>query len=229
MAKLTKVKLERASDAVFSILRESILDQTFLPGERLNVKAMAEKLEVSLTPVKDAINRLASEGLIELRPRAGTFVTKLAPKDLAETLAIRRALEWLAAETAVDHITDEVLEDLRKLVGILEQPVTTDRERQMHERKNLEFHQRLIELAGNRKMLEIYRGLNAHVKIARIHYTHEGWSKRLQDEAMEHRAILNALEARNVRNLQKALNDHIQRASEALVRDIAQKIKPEAE
>lgn len=222
MAKLTKVKLERASDAVFNILRESILDQTFLPGERLNVKVLAEKLEVSLTPVKDAINRLALEGFIELRPRSGTFVARLSPRDVEETLAIRRALEWLAAETAVKNLTESVLDELRELVRILEQPVSTDRERQQHERRNLEFHQRLIEMAGNRKMLEIYSGLNAHVKIARVHYTHEGWSKRLQDEAREHRAILQALEARNVRALQRALNDHIQRASEALVRELSE-------
>lgn len=222
MAKLTKVKLERASDAVFNILRESILDQTFRPGERLNVKLLAEKLEVSLTPVKDAINRLATEGLIELRPRSGTFVTRLAARDVAETLAIRRALEWLAAETAVQNVTDEVLVELRQIVSILEQPVSTDRERQLHERKNLELHQRLIELSGNRRMLDIYRGLNAHVKIARVHYTHEGWAKRLQEEATEHRAILDALEARNVRALQKALNSHILRASESLVREVAE-------
>jgi GntR family transcriptional regulator, rspAB operon transcriptional repressor len=223
MAKLTKVKLERASDAVFNILRESILDQTFLPGERLNVKMLTEKLEVSLTPVKDAINRLAMEGLIELRPRSGTFVTSLLAKDVTETLAIRRALEWLAAETAVLNVTEEVIEELRQLVVIMEQPVSTDRERQLHERKNLEFHQRLIELSGNRRMIDMYRGLNAHVKIARVHYTHEGWAKRLQDEAMEHRAILKALEARNFRALQKSLNSHILRASEALARELGEK------
>ncbi len=222
MPKLMKVKLERASDAVFNILRESILDQTFLPGERLNVKLLAEKLEVSLTPVKDAINRLATEGLIELRPRNGTFVTRLSPKDIAETLDIRRALEWLAAESAVTNVTPRDMDELHELVDTMEQPVSTDRERQTHERRNLEFHQRLIELAGNRKMLEIYKGLNAHVKIARVHYTHEGWQQRLKEEAREHRLILNALESRNARALQKALNDHIQRASEALVRELSQ-------
>ena len=61
--KFTKVKRERASDSVCNILRESILDQTFLPGQRLDVKLLAEKLDVSLTPIKDAITRLVVEGL----------------------------------------------------------------------------------------------------------------------------------------------------------------------
>lgn len=223
MVRFAKVKLERASDAVFSILRESILDQTFLPGQRLNVKELAEKMEVSLTPVKDAVNRLVSEGLIELRPRSGTYVSLLSPKDIAETLAVRRALEWLAAESVVQNVTGNDLKDLRALTAALELPVTSERERQLHERKNLEFHQRLIDLSGNRKMIEIYSSLNAHIKVARVHYSSEGWERRLSSEALEHRRILEAIEARNVRNLQRALNDHIKRGAEALVQDLTRK------
>lgn len=229
MVRLAKVKLERASDAVFAILRESILDQTFLPGQRLNVKQLAEKMEVSLTPVKDAVNRLVSEGLVELRPRSGTYVSTLSPKDVAETLAVRRALEWLAAESVVENATASDLAELRALEDALEQPVTSERERQLHERKNLEFHQKLIELSGNRKMIEIYSSLNAHIKVARVHYSSEGWERRIQDEAVEHRRILDALESRNVRNLQRALNEHIRRGAEALVRDLSRKAQQSEE
>lgn len=229
MVRFAKVKVERASDAVFAILRESILDQTFLPGQRLNVKQLAEKMEVSLTPVKDAVNRLVSEGLIELRPRSGTYVSSLSPKDIAETLAVRRALEWLAAETVVQNTTESDLKELRALTATLEQPVNTERERQQHERKNLEFHQRLIELSGNRKMIEIYSSLNAHIKVARVHYSSEGWERRLQSEAQEHWRILEAIESRNVRNLQRALNEHIKRGADALVQDLNRKAQPEEE
>ena len=75
--KISQVRIERASDSVFQILRESILTQVFRSGERLDIKDLTAKLGVSLTPVRDAINRLAAEGLIEIRPRSGTFVTDL--------------------------------------------------------------------------------------------------------------------------------------------------------
>lgn len=229
MVRFAKVKLERASDAVFTILRESILDQTFLPGQRLNVKQLAEKMEVSLTPVKDAVNRLVSEGLVEIRPRSGTYVSQLSPKDIAETLAVRRALEWLAAESVIRNMTGEDLDQFRSLVTALEQPVTNERERQAHERKNVEFHQLLVELSGNRKMIEIYRSLNAHIKVARVHYSSEGWERRLESEAVEHQRILKALESRNVRELQRALNDHIKRGADALVQDLNRKVQQQDE
>jgi DNA-binding GntR family transcriptional regulator len=223
--KFTKVKRERASDAVIHILRESILDQTFSPGERIDVKMLAHKLDVSLTPVKDAINRLAVEGLIELKPRSGTFVTSLSPKDVEETLAVRRALECLAAETAVVHVTDEDIADLRAIVEALGRSFGNERDRQQHERKNNEFHQRLLELSGNTKIVEIYANLNAHIKIARVHYTSASWRQRLQAEQAEHRKILDCLEQRNGRALQRALEEHIGRATAALVNDLKRKAR----
>src|SRR5215207_8491481 len=97
-----KIQRERASDAVYQILRDSILTHVFEPGERLNVLELAEKLDVSQTPLKEAVNRLAAEGLIEIYPRIGTYVTDISPTVLAETFEIRTALECLAAEKALE-------------------------------------------------------------------------------------------------------------------------------
>ena len=227
--KITKVKRERASDAVIHILRESILDQTFSPGERLDVKMLASKLDVSLTPVKDAINRLVVEGLIELRPRSGTFVSSLSPTDIEETLAVRRALECLAAETVIKNITDEDLADFKDLVEALGCPVESERDRQQHERRNYEFHQRFVELSGNSRIVEIYHKLNAHIKIARVHYASDSWAQRLRAEQAEHRKILDGLEKRNIRTLQRALGEHITRATAALVNDLKRKARAKKE
>src|ERR1700760_57144 len=164
--KFTKVKRERASDSVCNILRESILDQTFLPGQRLDVKMLAEKLDVSLTPVKDAITRLVVEGLIELRPRSGTYVSLLTPEDVEETLAIRRALECLAAETIPQNLTDHDIAWFEESIALIEK---SEKDRQLHEKRNSEFHGRLVELSKNKKLIETYRSLNATIKMARIH------------------------------------------------------------
>jgi GntR family transcriptional regulator, rspAB operon transcriptional repressor len=219
--KFTKVKRERASDSVCNILRESILDQTFLPGQRLDVKMLAEKLDVSLTPVKDAITRLVVEGLIELRPRSGTYVSQLTPEDVEETLAIRRALECLAAETSPQHLTDHDIEWFEEAIILLER---SEKDRQLHEKRNSDFHGKLMELSKNKKLIETYRSLNATIKMARIHNASNSWVDRVAEERAEHRKILQALKARNSRALQTALNNHILRASNALVQDL--KAKP---
>jgi DNA-binding GntR family transcriptional regulator len=217
---LTGVKRVRTSDAVFTILRESILDRTFLPGERLDVRALSEKLEVSQTPVKEAITRLVTEGLIEQRPRSGTYVTRLSTEDIMDTLAVRRSLECLAAETIFDHMTDDDLAKLEELVVLLERPIRNEKERQQHERKNTEFHLRLVELSKNRKLIDIYHNLNAHLKMARVHYSSVFTPQRLQEERVEHRSIFAALETRDSSALSSALNHHILRAAEVLVSDL---------
>ena len=91
MKTLPRLHRSRASDSVFDILRTNILARGFRPGDRLDVRALADQLGVSATPVKDAVTRLAAEGLIEIRPRSGTFVAELAPDAVAETFEIRRA------------------------------------------------------------------------------------------------------------------------------------------
>src|SRR6185295_5329524 len=99
----------RATDEVYDVLRASILDHRFRPGERLFVDQIAAHLGVSLTPVRHALQQLATEGLVEIRPRSGTYVASLTDADISETFEIRRALEYLAAESAVSRIEDETL------------------------------------------------------------------------------------------------------------------------
>lgn len=221
--KLTKVKRERASDSVFKVLRESILDQTFLPGQRLDVKMLAEKLDVSLTPVKDAITRLMVEGLIELRPRSGTYVSLLSPEDIEETLAIRRALECLAAENVPQNLTSSDLVWFEESIVLMEQ---SEKDRPLHEKRNSDFHMKIVELSRNRKLIETYRSLGASIKVARVHYASSSWVDRVAEEREEHRSIVHALKARSVKALQRALNEHILRASSALVQDLRREAIP---
>ena len=219
-SKISQVRIERASDSVFQILRESILTQVFRAGERLDIKDLTVKLGVSLTPVRDAINRLAAEGLIEIRPRSGTFVSDLSADEVADTFDVRMALECLAAEKMISRISTQHIEVFRELIADLEKPVTSERERIFHERKNVELHSLIVELSGNRKLIDLYRGLNAHIKIARIHYSREGWTQRIEQEKAEHRTILDAIEKRDLTSLVQALRQHIRHASVGLVEDI---------
>lgn len=223
MAKLGRIRRQRASDLVFDALRESILTQVFQPGERLNPDDLATRLDVSLTPIKEALARLTAEGLIVVKPRSGTFVAELSADEVGETFEIRGALEALAAERLVSRVTDEHLGRFRDLVATMERPVSTERERSAHGRANSEFHDLFVELAGSVKLRQIYRSLHAHITIARVHYSREGWAQRIAHEKREHRAILAALEARDVARLVKAVRHHIQRAAQSLVNDLRER------
>jgi DNA-binding GntR family transcriptional regulator len=214
---LVKLQRLRAVDAVYQALREGILGHLFEPGERLHVDELSEKLGVSLTPVRNAIQQLSTEGLIEIRPRSGTFVATLSVQDVEETFEIRCALECLAAEKAAGLIDAGQLQRLRKVLASLSQPIRDAEGRKIHEQANSEFHGIIIDASRNRRLREMYESLNAHLKIARIHASEESWRKRLDDEQAEHEQIVIALENRDVDQLVATLRKHIYRAKDALV------------
>jgi DNA-binding GntR family transcriptional regulator len=214
---LVKLQRQRAVDAVYEALREGILGHLFQPGERLHVDVLSEKLGVSLTPVRNAIQQLATEGLIDIRPRSGTFVANLSVQDIEETFEIRCALECLAAEKSTALIERRDLERLRALLVSLSRPIHDPEGRKAHEQDNSEFHRILIKASRNKRLEEMYESLNAHLKIARIHGTEESWRSRLEDEQSEHEQIVAALENRDVNLVVATLRKHIYRAKDALV------------
>jgi DNA-binding GntR family transcriptional regulator len=220
MPKLARIKQARTGDLVFEALRDSILGEVFLPGQRLSPDELAARLGVSLTPIKEAIARLATEGLIVIKPRSGTFVADISPEDVAETFEIRAALESLAAERLAPVVTADDLRRFRALVAAMERPVTSERQRVAHDRANTDFHDLLVERAGNNKLRQLYRSLRAHMTIARVHYSRRGWSRRMASERDEHRRILEALEARDAPRLVRAVRQHIGRAAQSLVADL---------
>ncbi|MFN7923886.1 MAG: GntR family transcriptional regulator [Bryobacteraceae bacterium] len=217
---LTKIRRDRAVDEVYQALRQAILNSLMLPGERLNIEDLSHKLGVSLTPVRQAIQQLCTEGLIEVRPRSGTFVAQLSERNVEETFDIRCALECLAAEKAVERATADDSRRLRDLMKAMRKAVRTDQDRKEHEEANVEFHLILLRASGNQRLLEMYEALNAHIKIARIHRTAQDWLPRLREEQAEHEAIAAALEKRDAGALQEALRKHIMRAKDALVRSM---------
>ena len=213
----TKIQRERAVDSVYQAMRQAIVTCVIKPGERLNVEELSQKFGVSLTPVRGAIQQLATEGLIEIRPRSGTFVANLNYQEVDETFKIRCALECLAGEEAVRRISPEQIRRLKELLKSLKKKVVTDQDRKAHEKDNSELHQIIVEAAANRKLQEMYNALNAHIKIVRIHAAETNWPVRMQEEQAEHEAIVAALEAGDVDALIAALRKHIYRAKDSML------------
>ena len=94
-------------DVVFNTLRRAILKGELEPGERLMEIALANKLGVSRTPIREAIRKLELEGLVVMIPRKGAEVARITEKDLRDVLEVRTSLEKLAIELACDRITED--------------------------------------------------------------------------------------------------------------------------
>src|SRR5689334_16090330 len=196
-------------DAVYDALRSAIINSVLRPGERLNIDDLAERLGVSLTPVRGAIQQLATEGLVDIRPRSGTFVASLTVQDVDETFRIRCALECLAARDAIHKFSDRDVRHLKELLRALKKPVRSEEDRAAHDKNNTELHKTIIRASGNRRLQDMYEGLNAHLRIARIHADQSDWITRVRKEHAEHEAIVAAIERRDSTALEKALTQHI--------------------
>jgi GntR family transcriptional regulator, rspAB operon transcriptional repressor len=213
---LVKLERQRAVDAVYEVLRQAIITYSLKPGERMNIDDLAQKLGVSLTPVRSAIQKLSTEGLVEIRSRSGTFVASLTAQDVEETFRIRCALECLGARDGLESLAGQ-LTRMKELLDAMRKPVRNARGQNTHELANSEFHQIIVGASGNRRLIDMYEGLNAHIKIARIHSSESNWSTRVSREQSEHEAIVAAIERRDADELCAALQAHIYRAKDALV------------
>jgi DNA-binding GntR family transcriptional regulator len=178
-------------------------------------------MDVSQMPVRQAMDRLAEDGLVEVRPRSGTFVAQPEERDVADTFDLRRALDALAAETAVLHVTDKDIIYLNETLDRMDEYAAAgDAGIQDHDRLNWEFHLFIVRLADNEKLYEMYQQLNAHLKIASIHVSSHDWANRVPLAQREHREMVRALAQRDANSLALVLATHVDRAKNALISDI---------
>ena len=166
--------------------------------------------------MKTALAALAVEGLVQVLPRRGTFVTALSERDISESFSIRTALELLAAETIPAHARPDDIASLRALADRTATAESVDE----HLRSNAAFHQHLIELSGNRKLAELYRQLNAHIQIALVQSRSTRWTERVPVETVEHARIVKAIERADAGTLKEAISQHLQRARASLVAQV---------
>jgi DNA-binding GntR family transcriptional regulator len=209
------------SDQIYEYLRDEIMTGRVAPGERLDLGRLVGRLKVSKMPVKEAIARLATEGLLDVQAQRGTFVSHIDPRELAETFEVRRVLEMLAGELACGRVKKTDIERLRGLIAEMEQSIEVAR----HLELNFKFHSLIVELADNRKLAETYHRLRVPIQVAGIHYRSENWTERIAQEQKEHRAIVRALEQKDPEAVARAIGDHIKRGGASLLADVERSVK----
>jgi DNA-binding GntR family transcriptional regulator len=142
-------------DMVTAALRELIMNGEFHAGDSLRQRDLAERFNVSATPVREALRRLESEGLVSHSPHAGVSVVEVDYGATMENFRIRAALEGLAVELAAERVTDEDIEELEELnrrLAAHEGPQEADE-------INRRLHFRIYELAGSPLLISLLRRL----------------------------------------------------------------------
>lgn len=152
---------------IYEVVRRMIGIEPLVPGARIDEQAIAARLGVSRTPLRDAITRLASEGLIEQRPYRGSFVRELSARQIDDLYETRQVLEGLAARRAVVHATDD---ELAELAGILEETrqALDDHDLEGYAAADERFHSMVAQLSRNESLIQSLERLRAQVQLVRV-------------------------------------------------------------
>lgn len=199
-------------ERVYEVVRDQIVTCELAPGSPIPVVELSRQLGVSLTPVRDALNRLAAEGLVEDVPRKGYFVASLNTEDVADLLHARRLMELAAVEEGVGRIEPRELAEMRRLAGEMEALLDADghyADYAEFSKRDSQFHQVLVGTAKNKHLVKVYRSLSVHVHIYRTNLAAQAGYHRGPATVSEHRAILRGLEAGDVDGLKTAISEHV--------------------
>lgn len=209
------------ADQIYEILREKILSKELEPGQRLNLGEISRCLHVSKTPIKEALNRLQLEGLIAIRPRSGTFVTEMDPRQISESFDLRRVLEIYAVELVIEHQQETLLEELRQNLYEQDSLLLMDDRHAVYPKYlslDQDFHHRLVEMTGQQRLIQAYKRENIHAQMARVRY--RSTALDLDTSLKEHKSILEAILAHDIDTARLRLDTHLRRAQTALLADI---------
>lgn len=205
-------------DHTYDVLREAILDMNIYEEGadlRLDERTMAERLGISRTPIREALARLAQDGLVEIVPRKGVFVRRKSLEEILEMTVTWAALESMAARLVTENASAKELRNLRKFA--LKHSVHAARaEFEEYSEANIEFHQCILTLSGCSLLKSTADGLFQHMHAVRRRAM--GEDNRAVRSVVDHMEIIEALEARDadlasrlVREHTMKLHDHIHR------------------
>lgn len=202
-----------AEDAADRI-RESILSGSFRPGEHLVEARIAQQLNVSRGPVREAFKLLRSEGLVEEEPRRGTFVVRLEADDVREIYQLRAAIEGQAARLLAETHPPEALDELRRLLTNIEDAIRAGDVRAVS-RSDLEFHGAVCWLSGNGRLHEVFtRYVPILGALLRLDERLYGSFDPIADQ---HPALLRTIEAGDGDGAAAAFRQHAEEAGELIV------------
>ena len=201
-------------EEVAELLRQRIFNHELEPGSWIDELKIAEAYGISRTPMREALKVLAAEGLVTMKVRRGAYVTEVSERDLADVYHLLGLLESDAAGVVAQTATEAQILELQSLHQELEMaalPEKQDRERffEINER----FHMRLLEIANNRWRDQMVLDLRKVMKLNRHNSLLK--SGRIQESLSEHRAIVEALLARDQFLCQKRMHEHFNNGLEA--------------
>lgn len=187
-------------------LRQMLIENRIPPGAKLNERELADVLQVSRTPLREAIKMLAAEGLVELVPNRGAIALALDEQDVNNTFEVMAGLEALSGELAAKRITDDELAEI-KAMHFEMMAAYTRRDLSAYYRLNSKIHSAINAAAKNPVLTNTYNQVNARLQALRFRSNQDGekWKRAMN----EHKKMIEALSAHDPDAMRSALMTHL--------------------
>jgi len=207
-------------------IERAILVGDYAPGSKLNEAALAERMGVSRGPVREAFRMLDEAGLVRTEKNRGVYVRDIPIDEALEIFDLRAAMDDWVGQRLAACITDAQLKEIRALVTEMEKAVKAQDARQYHV-LNLKFHDRMVEMTGNRKLTDTYRKLIKELSLFR--------RQNLADSALmrtflaEHKQIVKAIASGDAPAAGRAMFDHVMLSKQRTIdNDVRQRAQAKA-
>lgn len=204
-------------EVVYESLRRTIISGVIPAGERIVEKEYAERLNISRTPVREALRLLEMEELVEYLPRTGVVVKRISVEDAIEIYKIRHSLEVLASINAMDNITEEEIRDIENLLDITEQK---NKDGDVEEVIRLfgVFNTKIYEASRMKRLANMISRLNEYLQRFRNISISE--NERREKALREHRLILKAIAEKNKDQIDDIIKKHLEDSIEIVIAEM---------
>lgn len=212
--------MSSASVRAYEIIKAGIVDGRFMPGQRLKEEELTLVCDVSRTPVREALRRLASEGMARLLPMHGAQVAAMGARELRELYELRTMIEGKAAALAADQMSAENLEALMGLADEMEAAVAAGEPAALRlAPANAEFHRRIIDAAGSGRLEVMARSVVQAPLTVRTFERYD--NEQLQRSMRHHRELIDAFGARDPDWARGVMTSHIRAAFHTVAASLA--------
>jgi DNA-binding GntR family transcriptional regulator len=214
MAEVIEIVRRSLHDEVAGRLRAMLVEGRIAPGAKLNERELCELLKISRTPLREAIKRMAAEGLVDLLPNRGAVAVKLSETDVLHTFELLADLEGLSGELAAQRITAAEVAQVKALHYEM-LAAFTRQDLPAYYRLNAQIHAAINATARNPVLSKTYGEVNARVQSLRFR-TNQNETKWRQ-AVKEHERMIEALEARDAAALRALLIEHLLRKRDTVL------------
>jgi DNA-binding GntR family transcriptional regulator len=220
----TRLEVPNLRDTVYEAIKASILRHEYAPGAKVPEITIARSLGVSRTPVREALNRLEREGIVEVVPRYGAFVRKFGRDEILQILLIQEVLEGLAVRLAASRMSDDEVAAMEINLDNISDDASTSKILDRFMDYDIDFHGTIAAACGSPWLENLLSNIRAQMTMCRFATMH--LPGRISRSVKEHLAVIQEIKSQNPERAEKAARAHISAVIADLKREKSQDAEP---